>query len=153
RLARIEAQRAGTSRDERADVAVGLLVDRDGVVDGLGHLLGRQRDFELDGASALVEPGDVLFQLERLARVDADAFEDAVAVEQAVIVDADLGVRFIEELAVDVDLGTGHGAVFAFRATSRDREGALPDGRGSFHFTLLPPRRRMAASKSSPEAP
>ena len=57
-------------------------------------------------ASALVEAIDVLAQAEDLAVVDADALEDAVAVEQAVVVDADLGVRLVEELAVDVDLGS-----------------------------------------------
>ena len=44
-------------------------------------------------------------QAEDFAVVDADALEDAVAVEEAVIVDADLGVGLVEELAVDVDLG------------------------------------------------
>ena len=51
-----------------------------------------------------VQPVDVLVEAEDLAAVDADAFEDAVAVEQAVVVDADLGVFLRNELAVDVDL-------------------------------------------------
>ena len=42
-------------------------------------------------------------QPEDLAAVAADALEHAVAVEQAVIVDADLGVFFVVELAGDVD--------------------------------------------------
>jgi hypothetical protein len=47
----------------------------------------------------------VLAEAEDLAVVDADALEDAVAVEQPVVVDADLGVGLVEQLAVDVDLG------------------------------------------------
>src|SRR5207244_2441293 len=65
----------------------------------------RQRDFELDRAGALEQPLDVGAQAEDLARVYADALEDAVAVEQAVVVDADLGIRLVVNLAVDVDLG------------------------------------------------
>ena len=89
-----------------ADVAVLLVVGLDRAGDGLGHLLAAERDFQLDVPGALVEPVDVLAEAEDLAVVNADAFEDAVAVEQAVIVDADLGVGFVVELAVDVDLGS-----------------------------------------------
>ena len=54
-----------------------------------------------------VQPLDVLLEPEDLAAVAAQAFEHAVAVEQAVIVDADLGVFLRDELAGDVDL-SGH---------------------------------------------
>src|SRR5207249_10859565 len=47
---------------------------------------------------------DVLAEAENLALVDANPLEDPVAVEKPMIVDADFGVRFVEELAVDVDL-------------------------------------------------
>jgi hypothetical protein len=41
---------------------------------------------------------------EDLAVVNADALEDAVAVKKAVVVDADFGIGFVAQLAVDVDL-------------------------------------------------
>ena len=100
----IEAQRAGAAGDDQADVAVLDAVGRERVVDGLGHRLARHRNFEPDGLGRVPEPIEVLVEAEDLAAVAADALEDAVAVEQAVIVDADLGVFFVEELAVDVDL-------------------------------------------------
>ena len=43
-------------------------------------------------------------EAEDFAAVAAQAFEDAVAVQQAVVVDADLGVFLRNELAADVDL-------------------------------------------------
>ena len=52
-----------------------------------------------------VEPIDVLLEPEDPARVRPDPLEDAVAVEQAVIEDADLGVGLVVELAADIDLG------------------------------------------------
>ena len=57
---------------------------------------------------------------EDLAVVDADALEDAVAVEQAVVVDADLGVGFVEELAVDPDLKF-HGDFQEIRSLAADK--------------------------------
>ncbi len=47
-------------------------------------------------AGAVVETVDVLAEAEDLAMVDADAFEDAVAVKQAMVVNADLGVGLVE---------------------------------------------------------
>jgi len=38
-----------------------------------------ERDFELDRLGAFEEADDVLFELEDLAAINADAFEDAVA--------------------------------------------------------------------------
>ena len=96
--ARIEAERAGAARDDEADVAVAFSLALTVLSTRFGHLLPRQRDFELDGLRAVVEPVDVLVEAKDLAVVDADAFEDAVAVEQAVVVDADLGVGLVESL-------------------------------------------------------
>ena len=39
------------------------------------------------------------------AAIDADAFEYAIAVEQSVIIDADLGIFLGNQLAVDIDAG------------------------------------------------
>ena len=50
---------------------------------------------EPDRLGRLPQPLDVLVEPEDLAAVAADALEDAVAVEQAVVVDADLGVFLV----------------------------------------------------------
>ena len=49
----------------------------------------------MDRLGRVVEPVDVLLEPEDPAGVGADALEDAVAVEQAVIEDADLGVGLV----------------------------------------------------------
>ena len=67
-------------------------------------------DFQPDGLGRVPQPVEVLGQAEDLAAVAADALEHAVAVEQAVVVDADLGVFLVVELAVDVDF-QGHGDI------------------------------------------
>jgi hypothetical protein len=58
----------------------------------------------------------MLVYAEDLAVVDANAFEDAVAIEKAVVINADLGIRFVVELAVDVDSGCHRGASFRWMA-------------------------------------
>src|SRR5439155_14844716 len=100
-----EAEITGPARHHWANVAVLLVVDLDGAEDRLDHLLFRQRDFQLDVPGALEQALDVFLEAEDLAVVDADALENAVAIEQAVVVDAALGVGFVVILAVDVDLG------------------------------------------------
>src|SRR5262249_5383278 len=104
-LARVQPQVAGAARHQRPDVAVLLARRPDPAGDRLHHLLARQRDLELDSAGALEQAVHVGPEPEDLAGVNADALEDAVAVEQSVVVDADLGVGLVVDLAVDVDLG------------------------------------------------
>jgi len=104
-LVGVQPQLADAARHHQADVALDLLVRLDGAERLLDHLLLRPGDLQRDVQGALVEPFDVFVQPEDLAGVDSQPFEDAVAVEQTVIVDADLGVRLVEQLAVDIDAG------------------------------------------------
>src|SRR5262249_44926052 len=67
------------------------------------HLLTTHRDLEVDRLSRFVEAVDVLFEAEDPTRVGADPFEDAIAIEQSMIEDADLGVGLVNELDTDVD--------------------------------------------------
>src|SRR5205807_2151606 len=97
-------QRAGAAGDDQADVSVLLIVDANGLVDRLGHFFAAHRDFEPDGPGALVEAIDVLLETKDLAVVNAYALEDAIAVKEAMVVDADLRIVPIVQLAVDVDL-------------------------------------------------
>jgi hypothetical protein len=106
-LSGIKTERAGAARDHQSDVAVLLVIRLDGVQDGIGHLLAADRDFQVDRAGAVVEPVDVLAQAKHLAGVNADALKHAVAVKEAVVVNADFCLGFVEKLAVDVDLGHG----------------------------------------------
>ena len=103
-LVGVEPQGADAAGDDHADVAVLDAVDGQGLLDGLGHFLLAHGDGQPDGLGRIPQPVEVGLQAEDLAAVAADALEDAVAVEQAVVVDADLGVFFVVELAVDVDL-------------------------------------------------
>ena len=89
--------------DDDADVAVLDAVDRQGVLDGAGHLGLGHGDGQQDGLGRVPEPIEVGLHAEDLAAVAADALEHAVAVQQTVVVDADLGVLFGVELAVDID--------------------------------------------------
>src|SRR5262249_26966691 len=60
-----------------------------------------------DGPRAFIQPVDVFLHLKDFAAVAANAFEDAVPVQEAVVVNTDLRVFFFVERAVDVNL---HGA-------------------------------------------
>ena len=104
-LAGVEAQAAGSAGDDDADVGVDELVVGESIPDRGGHFLAFHRDLEMDSQGRFVEAVDVLLEAEDPPGISANALEDAVAVEQAVIEDADLGVRFVEELAADIDLG------------------------------------------------
>ena len=61
----------------------------------------------MNALGRFVQAIDVLLEPEDPAGVGPDPLEDAVAVEQAMIEDADLGVGFVVELAADIDLGAG----------------------------------------------
>ncbi len=71
------------------------------------QLLGGSRGSQADAHGGIEEAAEMGVAFEDLAAIDADALEDAVAVEQTVVVDADLGVVLVEEFAVDPDL-QGH---------------------------------------------
>ena len=73
------------------------------------HLVRRQRNLQPDRLRRFVQPRDVLFQPKDLAAVGAQAFEHAVAIQQAVVEHADLGVFLRNKLTVDVDLAR-HGS-------------------------------------------
>ncbi len=103
----VQPQRAGAAGDDDADVAVLDTVDRQGLLDGLGHFLAGHGNRQEDGLGRLPEAVEVGLHAEHLAAIAANALEYAIAIEQAVVVDADLGVFLAVELAVDKDL-KGH---------------------------------------------
>ena len=107
RLADVEPQRAGPASDDQADITVLDAIGGDSLFNGRSHLGRGNRDCQADGESAFVQPFDVLTQEEHFAAVDADAFEDAVAVEKAVIKNADDSLFLRDEGPVDVHLHGG----------------------------------------------
>jgi hypothetical protein len=74
-------------------------------------------------ARRVEEPVDVLLEPEDAALVEADALEDAVAVQESVIEDGDLCVCLVVEGAVDVDLEHGGAADMGARTWRLREEG------------------------------
>ena len=73
----------------------------------LADLGVRVRDLEPDRLGGIEQPIDVAFELEHAAVVGADALEHAVAVQQAVIEDADGRFGGRAPRAADVDEAVG----------------------------------------------
>jgi len=82
-----EAHGTGSAGEDEADVSVGEVIGPAGGEDGLGHLLRGNGYVEEDAAGGVVESADMFLEAEDAAVVEADAFEDAVAVEETVIED------------------------------------------------------------------
>ena len=93
----------------------------------------------------------MLFQPKHLPAVTPHALEHAVAVEQPVVIDADLRVLLVEQMAVDVNL-QGHvettplawSEPFRYRV---DRKGKLPqntEGNGAERARALLHRTRIS---------
>ena len=99
----VQTEGADTAGDDQADVTVLEVVCGDGVEGGFFHFLDGNGDFHADGAGGLIKALQVGCEAEDAAMIDADAFEDSVSIEQAVIEHGDFGVFFVEQLAVDVD--------------------------------------------------
>ena len=110
----IESQGAAAAGDDHADVAVRDAVGGHGLLDGRGHFLLAQRDGQPDGLGGIPQPVEVGLEAKDLAAVAADALEDPVPVEQAVVEDADLGVFLLVQFTVDVNF-QGHGILMASR--------------------------------------
>src|SRR6059036_3824732 len=102
-LPRVEAEIALAPRDDGSDVPFADFVPAARLEDDVGHLLLRVWDFQVDGLGRVVQPVEVAVQLEDPAVVGPDPFENAVAVEEAMVEHADLRLGLRVELAVDVN--------------------------------------------------
>ena len=98
---RVQTQRAHTARHHEPDVAVADFIFPAGPDDRVHDFRVRHRDFEQDGFCGTEQPVNVLLELEHAAVVGADAFEDPVAVKQAVVEDRNLRVAFVMVFAVN----------------------------------------------------
>ena len=96
----VEAERSRAARDDEADIAIGEFVGGERVVDRLGHRLLRHRDFQRDRPGAVPEAVEVRFHPEHPARVAPHPLEDAVAVKEPMIEDADPRLRLGDETIV-----------------------------------------------------
>src|SRR5262245_27336154 len=102
-LARIEPEVTLAAGDDKTDVGICKTALRDALGDDAPQFRGRHGDVEQDRFGGVVQAREVLLQLPDAAVVDADAFEDAVAVEQAVVVDRYHGVVAVVVLPVYPD--------------------------------------------------
>src|SRR3974390_3164745 len=83
--ARIQPEIANTARHDEADVAVAQFVRADSGDGSLHHFRAGHRDFQQNGLGGTKQPVNVLLELEHTSVIGADAFENAVAVKQAVV--------------------------------------------------------------------
>src|SRR3989441_6255274 len=102
-LSRIESEIPLAPGDDGPNVPLMDVVPSARLEDDVRHLLFRVRDLEVDGLGRVVQAVEVAVQFEDSAVVRADSLEYAVAVEEAVVEDADLRLGLRVELAVDVD--------------------------------------------------
>ncbi len=102
-----DAEVADTAGDHEADIAVAKFVGDQRLFEGVGELLGGVGNFEADALRGFEEALEVGFLLEDAAGILADAFKDAVAIKQAVVVDGDLGIGLGEKFAIEPDDGRG----------------------------------------------
>ncbi len=106
-----DAEVADAAGDDEAEVAVGEVIGVDGLFHGVGEFWSGVGDGEADGGGGFVEAVEVGVFFEDASVVLADAFEDAISVEEAVVVDGDFGLMFGDELSVDPDLQFAVGGI------------------------------------------
>ena len=124
---RVQAQVALAARDHQPDVAVAQVVLAARLQHRLAHRVALQRDGQQNRLGRVVKPVEVLLQEEDAPVVKADALKHAVAVKQAVIEHGNLGVRFVHELAVEIDFQVLHGKepIFPYSGLFRKRRSAV----------------------------
>src|SRR5690606_29638704 len=148
----VEAERADAAGDDEADVAVLDAVRLDALALDVDHLLPGDVDLEADAGGGLPEAVHVLAELEDLAVVDSDALEDAVSVEQTVVVDAHRGLALGNQASINPDEGAilcGH--VLGRIGGSGEGLGCRAgDGRHWFEASFRAGSGRGAASGSGP---
>src|SRR5439155_1802086 len=90
--------------DDGADVTIDQVVGLGSLLDDRAKLLARDGNLQPDRLGGRIKAIEVCLALEDSPVVDADAFEDAVAVEQPVVVNADFRFGLIDKLSVEPDL-------------------------------------------------
>ena len=140
----VQAEGADAAGNDEADVSVLEVVSGNGFEGGLFHFLDWDGNLHANGAGGLIEALYVGGETEDATVIDANAFEDAVSIEQAVIEHGDFGVFFVEQLAVDVDFhseGAGERQPFERDAGN---QAAIMHGAGreasGFNHSLACPR-------------
>jgi hypothetical protein len=122
---RVQAQGPDAARHHQPDVAVHRAVGPAGADHGAGHGLATEGNGEVYGLGGAVQPVQVLLQHEDAAAVGADALEDAVAVEQAVIEHRDPRIARGHQPAVHVDF---HGASPRAGSAAAERRNLTREG-------------------------
>src|SRR5882762_10476333 len=119
-LPRIEPEVPFPACDHGSDVAFSDVVPSECLQNEIRHLLFRVRDLQVDGLRGMEEPVEVSLEFEDPTVVGANALEDAIPIQEAMIEDADLRLRLRVELAVDVNAqfhpgAPGHGMYYGLR--------------------------------------
>ena len=108
RPTRVEAEIAGSASHDQPHVSVVDAVGFDRLFNGHRHGLASHArvllKVEPNGIRTLVKAVDVVFKQEDSAGVNPDSLEDAITVQQTVIVNADCRLFFGYKRAVDVNL-------------------------------------------------
>ena len=131
-LPRIEAQIAHAPRNHRPDVGIAQPAPAHRLHNSRGHVVLAHRDLEHQVLRGIVQAVQVPVQPEDPAVVGADALEDSVPIEVAVVVDRDLRLFLGNERAVDIRDQTHRGSSYdcasALRAptATRARPSAAP---------------------------
>jgi len=100
---RIETECSSAARDHEADVTITKLVAAAGFDHCVHDRLVSHGNAQQECFGGVKQPIDVLLQLENTAMIRSDAFEDAIAVQQAVIEDGYLRVALAIIFAVNVN--------------------------------------------------
>src|SRR5271154_1710069 len=103
-LVGIQAQISWAAGDDQADIAFGEIVDGDGFFHRRPQLLGGSWRSQPDRTRGIEKPAEMSFALEYLPAINTDTLEYPIAVEQAMVVNADFRVFLVVEFSVNPDL-------------------------------------------------
>src|SRR5580692_3673564 len=103
-FAGVQPQISRAARDDQADIALRKVVDGDGFFHRGAQLLGGSGWSQPDRARGIEQPAKMGFTFEYLPAISTDTLEYAIAVEHAMVVNADFRVFLIVEFSVNPDL-------------------------------------------------
>ncbi len=103
---RVQPQVAHAAGDDQADVAVLDVVGGDRLADVILERFLIERHRQSYGMGGGEQTVNMRIVFKNLAVIYADALEDAVAIEQTMIKNGDLGVRFIHQTIIHPDFQT-----------------------------------------------
>ncbi len=98
---RIQAEVADAAGHHQPDIAIANFIPAAGLDDRVHDGRVAHRDGQQNGFCGIKQPVNVLLQFEHAAIVGANAFEDAVPIEQAVVENRDFGRPLVAIFSVN----------------------------------------------------